>query len=150
MVTNESKSVNYYADFEQVVIITSQKRWLVALTISNYCVIIVIIIMIILLLIVHCYNFAIIIIIITYCLLFIDYSLCYLLCLLLCLLLCYLFYCLFNNYKKWFWFHKRSNYFNLLELSDRDSVYFKGDQIIPTYWNYLAEIQFISEAVILF
>ena len=41
---------------------------------------------------------------------------------------------------------KRSNYSNLLELSDRDSVYLRIGQIIPTYWNYQTEIQFVSEA----
>ena len=47
-------------------------------------------------------------------------------------------------------FQKWSNYSNLLEWSDRDSVYFRSDQIILTYWNYLTKIQFISEVVKLF
>ena len=41
-------------------------------------------------------------------------------------------------------FQKWSNYSNSLELSDWYSVYFKSGQVIPTYWNYLIEIQFIS------
>ena len=45
---------------------------------------------------------------------------------------------------------KRSNYSNLLELSDRDPAYLGSGQIIPTYWNYQTEIQLISEAVKLF
>ena len=40
-------------------------------------------------------------------------------------------------------FQKWSNYYNLLELSD-------WDLNIPTYWNYLTEIQLISEVVKLF
>ena len=38
-------------------------------------------------------------------------------------------------------FQKRSNFANLLELSDRDSVYLRSCQIFPICWNYYTEIQ---------
>ena len=49
----------------------------------------------------------------------------------------------FNLFQKW------SNYSNLLELPDRDSIYFKSGQIIPTYWNYLTEFEFSKWRTIL-
>ena len=46
-------------------------------------------------------------------------------------------------------FQKWSNCSNLLELFDRDSVYFKNGQIMPTYWNYLTEFEFSKSRTIL-
>ena len=41
-------------------------------------------------------------------------------------------------------------YWNYLTEIQFIPTYFRSDQIIPTYWNYLTEIQFISEADKLF